>query len=124
MHVLGSPPDAGAALMAEHRLERARAAAISSPAWPMLSLARPPRGRTEVHRRKFLDELGKTGTSMMGKVAELQGDVARTHDDISVKMEVGASEAGDYRAVYVWAGERPIAMIPHPRNRSGRIGNP
>jgi hypothetical protein len=36
-------------------------------------------------------------------------------------MEVAAQEAGDYRAIQIWDGERPIAMIGNPRNRVKKL---
>jgi hypothetical protein len=35
-------------------------------------------------------------------------------------MEAAALEAGDHRAIQIWDGERPIAKIGNPRNRTTR----
>ena len=32
-------------------------------------------------------------------------------------VDIAAQEAGDYRAIQIWNGERPIAMVGNPRNR-------
>jgi hypothetical protein len=32
-------------------------------------------------------------------------------------VDIAAEETGDYRAIQIWNGDRPIAMVGNPRNR-------
>lgn len=54
------------------------------------AMARLEAGQTKL-RVDFLDELGKTRADVMGKIAELKGEVSAIRDDIAV--DLGSAEA-------------------------------
>jgi hypothetical protein len=82
----------------------------------------------------FLDELGKTRSDLMGKIADLKGEVTRIRDDISVNMgavDMARQVNDSTRAELRTLGEQVSVMyrrmlkleVEHPRTEGRAVMN-